>query len=214
MRPRPLLLLGAGGLARETLAAARARTDLWDVRGALDDDARRHGTCIDGVPVLGSSDLVGDYPDAAVAACVASPRRPQARASLVKRLALPADRWATVVHPAASLAAGFVPGVGSVILAQVVVTTPVELGEHVVMMPHVLITHDAVVGAFATFAGRVSLGGGVVVGRSAYLGQGSSVRENVRVGDGAVVGMGAVVLRDIPAGETWVGLPARRLALR
>jgi sugar O-acyltransferase (sialic acid O-acetyltransferase NeuD family) len=214
MTARPLFLLGAGGLARETLAAARARPDVWDVRGALDDDPRRHGSTIDGVPVLGGCALVHDHADAAVVACVASPRRPEARADLVRRLDLPADRWATVIHPAASLPPGLTPGPGSIVLAQAVITAPVELGEHLVMMPHVLITHDDVVGAFVTLAGRVSLGGGVVVGPCAYLGQGSSVRENVRIGDSAVVGMGAVVLADVPANETWVGIPARKLAAR
>jgi acetyltransferase-like isoleucine patch superfamily enzyme len=62
-----------------------------------------------------------------------------------------------------------------------------------------------------TFAGRASLGGAVRVGESAYLGQGSSVRENVTIGAGAIVGMGAVVLHDVPAGEIWAGVPAKKI---
>jgi acetyltransferase-like isoleucine patch superfamily enzyme len=77
-------------------------------------------------------------------------------------------------------------------------------------MPHVLITHDDVVEDGVTFAGRASLGGGVRIGACAYLGQGSMVREHVKIGAGAIIGMGAVVLQDVPAGETWVGVPAKR----
>ncbi|NUS66695.1 MAG: acetyltransferase, partial [Saccharothrix sp.] len=137
--------------------------------------------------------------------------RPLGRLGVVARLGLPADRWASVVHPAASVAAGAEVGPGTVLLAGVVVTTPLRLGAHVVAMPHVLITHDDEVGDGVTFAGRASLGGSVRVGQGAYLGQGSAVREGVSIGAGAVVGMGSVVLADVPAGEVWAGNPARRL---
>ncbi len=207
---RPLLLIGAGGLAREVIAAVRLLPDVWGPVGALDDSAALHGTLIDGVPVLGRLDSLGDHPDAAVVACIANARRPLSRLNLVSRLGLPDERWATIVHPAA-VTSGASIGAGTVLLAGVVITTPLSIGRHVVAMPHVLITHDDEVSDGVTFAGRASLGGGVFVGESAYLGQGAMVREGVKIGSGAVVGMGAVVLQDVPAGETWAGVPARPL---
>jgi len=53
MTPRPLLLVGAGGLAREVLAAVRLQPSEWKPIGALDDDPSKHGADLDGVPRLG-----------------------------------------------------------------------------------------------------------------------------------------------------------------
>ena len=212
MTARPLLLVGAGGLAREVLSAVRAfDPPRWDVLGFLDDNASRHGELIDGVPVLGPLDAVAEHPDAAVVICTASTRDQASRRRIAARLDLPAQRYATVVHPTASVARGTVIGAGSVLLAFVAVTAPQEIGAHVVVMPHTTITHDDRIAGFATFASRVALAGGVSVGEAAYLGSGALVREGRSVGAGALIGMGAVVLDDVPPFEAWVGVPARRL---
>jgi sugar O-acyltransferase (sialic acid O-acetyltransferase NeuD family) len=208
---RPLLLLGAGGLARETLAAARAMPDVWHPIGVLDDDANLHGSEIDGLPVIGGIEQVHDDESASAIACIANARRPASRAVVDARLRLPAERWATIVHPAASLAAGVEVGHGSILLAGVVVTAPQRIGRHVVAMPQVLLTHDDQIGDYATLAGGATLGGSVRVGPRAYLGQRSVIREGVEIGEEAVVGMGSVVLSNVPGYETWVGVPARRL---
>ncbi|MFI6024150.1 acetyltransferase [Amycolatopsis magusensis] len=210
---RPLLLVGAGGLARETLAAVRAGTG-WEPVGALDDNPATHGTRIDGLPVLGPSTLVHEMADAAVILCVASVRRPYARRDLAARLDLPDERYATVVHPAASLAPGTEVGAGSILLAGVVVTAPQRIGRHVVAMPHVVFTHDDEAGDHSCFAARATLAGGVHIGQCAYVGQGALVREYTKIGEGAVIGMGSVVLTDVPAGQTWAGVPAKPLGER
>jgi UDP-2-acetamido-3-amino-2,3-dideoxy-glucuronate N-acetyltransferase len=49
----------------------------------------------------------------------------------------------------------------------------------------------------------------VTVGKGCVIGCGAKLRPGITIGDGAKVGMGAVVTRDVPAGATVKGMPAR-----
>lgn len=48
------------------------------------------------------------------------------------------------------------------------------------------------------------------IGKGASIGGGAVILPGLTIGEGAMIGAGAVVTRDVPAGETWVGNPARR----
>jgi sugar O-acyltransferase (sialic acid O-acetyltransferase NeuD family) len=212
-----LLIAGAGGFARETasavLAINRFSPETWNLKGFLDDDPAIHGTERGGLPVIGPLSMVDEMPDAAVVVCIGNPRNFHARQLVVERLRLPAERYATIVHPTASVGAGCLIGPGSVLLAQVALTADVTVGAHVAIMPQVVLTHDNTVCDFATIASGVRLGGGVQVERGAYVGAGALVRESTVVGEWSLIGMGAVVLHDVPPGEIWVGNPAKQLRL-
>jgi sugar O-acyltransferase (sialic acid O-acetyltransferase NeuD family) len=179
------------------------------VIGLLDDDPAAVGRRVHGIEVIGPSEAVHDHPGALVAACVASPGDPLRRLALAGRLGLPPERFATLVHPAATVAASCSIGPGSVLHAGTVLTADVELGAHVAVMPAVVLTHDDVVGEGVTFGAGVRVAGGVTIEPGAYVGSGALVREGLVIGAGAVVGMGAVVTRSVPAGEVWAGVPAR-----
>ena len=212
---RPLVLIGAGGLAREVAEAVHAVNSLgarWRLMAVFDDAEHLLGMRVAGVRVLGPVEAVRDVPDAQVVVCVASPDEPRRRQRLVARLELADDRFATVVHPSASLAGSTRLGPGSVVLALSVTTADVTIGSHGVVMPGTVLTHDDVVGDCCTFGAGARLGGAVVVGDGAYVGSSAAVRESCRIGAGALVGMGAVVTRDIPPDEVWAGVPARRIA--
>jgi len=200
-------LLAASGLAREVAADLAGH---YRVVGILDDDVTRHGEQVAGIPVLGGVDLaVLHHADLLV--CIGSGH---GRRRLVDRLAglgVGDDRYATFISSAAHVPPGNRVGVGSILMAGVVLTADVSVGRHVVVMPNVSLTHDNVVADFVTLAAGVSLGGSVVLGAASYIGMNASIRQYVEVGPGATVGMGSVVLKNIPAGETWLNVPARPL---
>jgi UDP-2-acetamido-3-amino-2,3-dideoxy-glucuronate N-acetyltransferase len=50
-----------------------------------------------------------------------------------------------------------------------------------------------------------------VVKQGAFIGSGAVILCGLTIGQGAAIGAGAVVTRDVPAGEVWVGNPARFL---
>lgn len=209
---RPLLLLGAGGFAREAAEVVHALNGVrpaWDLLGFCDDDHELHGRRLEGVPVLGGTDLAAAHPDAALAVCSGSPANYFSRARIVARLALAPERYATLVHPGAAVATSATLGPGTVVLAGAVLTAAVSVGAHVAVMPQVVLTHDTRVGDFATLAGGVQLAGGAQVAEGAYLGAGTLVREGRRVGRWSLVGMGSLVTRDVPDLEVWYGRPAR-----
>ena len=48
-----------------------------------------------------------------------------------------------------------------------------------------------------------------MIRRGASIGAGSTILPGLTIGENAIVGAGSVVTKDIPAGELWLGNPAR-----
>jgi sugar O-acyltransferase (sialic acid O-acetyltransferase NeuD family) len=213
MTPSPLLLIGAGGFARETIELVRAidrEAPSWELIGLLDDDPELRDTQIHDVPILGPCSAAAEHPEALVVACVASPDDPLRRLRLVERVALPLERYATLIHPRATIAETATIGPGSVVHANTVLTADIRLGAHVAVMPSVVLTHDDVVEDGVTFGAGVRVSGAVTIEDGAYVGAGALLRERIRIGSGALIGMGSVVTKSVPPGEVWHGgSPAR-----
>jgi len=213
----PLVIVGAGGFGREVhdvveaINANSATTGqpLIEMLGFVDDGEPDEELIDDrGVPLLGSVDKLAALPSEVqyvIGIGNGSVRRRIAEwANGLERTA------ASLVHPTAILGRhGISVGVGSVICANVAVTTNVRIGQHVHLNLAATVGHDAVLGDFVTVYPNVSVSGAVVLEDEVTLGTGSVLIEQRRVGARTTVGAGAAVVRDLPTDVTAVGVPAR-----
>jgi sugar O-acyltransferase (sialic acid O-acetyltransferase NeuD family) len=213
---QPLVILGAGGGAHDvldTVEAVNAVRPAWRVVGFL-DDARPAGGLHLGLPVLGKVGEAARFPGHRFINVIGSDRSYLRRPDVVASAALPPERFATLVHPAASVSARARLGRGVHVAYGVSVGGGAVVGDHVCLCPGALVGHDTVLEDYALVGPGAVVSGFARLGRTTYVGARAVIRQSLRVGERALVGMGAVVVREVAEGGTVVGNPARPLARR
>jgi acetyltransferase EpsM len=133
------------------------------------------------------------------------------RTELLEKLAIPDSRLATVRHPTAWVASTAQVGPGCVLMPLSSLGPNAQLGSNTHMYSQSFVGHDTVVGTHVFIANNASVGGRVRIENAAHIGSNATIRERLTIGEYSIVGAGSVVLCNIPAGETWVGSPARAL---
>jgi len=206
---KPIIVVGAGGFGREVLAiiaAINAVEPTWDIVGVLDDDdsdARQSLLARMGATITGPvSDLAST-----TAAAVLAIGSPSARSRIDGQF--PANEWATIVHPQATLAQCVRLREGGIVAPGARLSIAVTAGRHIQVDQNATVGHDTLIGDHVRLNPQACVSGSVTVGDRTLIGAGAVVLEGRTLGSGVIVGAGAVVTSDVVDGATVKGVPAR-----
>ena len=206
-----VVILGAGGFAREVLDILMARNAIssqYEILGFIDENADRWGRVLNGYPVLGGFEWFGTRDRAQIRA-ICGIGNPAVRRKLVQKALALGLRFCTVVHPTAVLTPFVELGEGVVVTAGCIFTNQIKVGNHVHVNLDCTIGHDVIVEDFCTVAPGVHVSGNVHIKTGCDIGTGAVIIQGITIGEWSIVGAGAVVTKDIPANTTAVGVPAK-----
>ena len=208
-----LIGLGAGGHSKVVIEILNLLGQ-YEVFGLLDRDPELEGTKIQGVKILGDDSLLPQLAERGVKyffVGLGSTGDARPRKILFEKAREFNLKPVEVIHPRAVISPSAHIGGGAQIMANAVVNPSSVIGINNIINTGAIIEHDCVLGDHVHIATGAKLASSVKVGDMAHIGAGATVRQLINIGEGAIVGAGAVVVKDVPAGHTVVGNPAKRL---
>lgn len=202
------LIVGAGGQGRVVLEILRAQGK-YNPIGFLDANPDLLDSSINGVPVLGHMNVLPRLKQKKVRHAIVAIGDNAARVSLAAVLVEHGYELINAIHPSAVVSPTAELGRNIAVCATAVVGTDAKVADHCIINTGAIVDHECMIAAGVHVGPGVLLAGRVTVGEKAFLGLGCRVIPCLSIGAGAVVGAGAVAIRDVPAGATVVGVPAR-----
>lgn len=228
---KDLIIIGAGGAGREILGTALDNPCCnhdWRIKGFLDnrpnilDAYAKHGSDVEhpidfseekheryrrDYPVLGDP-LTYVPQEADVFLCALG--NPADRKKYVEPLVERGAQFIRLVHPLALVASTASIGPGSIIGAYVSLSPDCRIGQHVSVSIFSVIGHDTQIDDWTEVGAHCTIGGNVSIGAAARVYPASTLLPKVNIGERAVVAAGSVVFKNVKAGTTVLGNPARR----
>ena len=169
-------------------------------------------TQVCGYPVLGRTDDVGkllENPEYHFMWGIHMIGRNILTEKTFRRVNIPRERFATIVHKTAFVADSAILEPGAFVMSNCYVGAQARIGQCSLMMANSLVGHNTTVGPLCHFSVGSITSSYITIGLCSDVTLGAKVIEKVKIGNFAVAGAGSLVTRDIPDYEIHVGTPAR-----
>ena len=195
-----MVIVGAGGHALEVL------NELKQVNqpvSAFYDEINFHVNELFGIPVLHELDALPMEP------FILGVGKPELRRQLFEQLIGKLSVASVISATAQVCDLGVKLGEGLNLMHHVYVGPNVILGDGTLVNAKSSIHHDSRIGSFCEICIGVCIAGRCTIGNEVFIGMGALILPGVTIGDKAIIGAGAVVTKDVPAGVTVKGVPAK-----
>ncbi|MBI3172740.1 MAG: acetyltransferase [Chloroflexi bacterium] len=210
-----IVIVGASGHGK-VVADVVERDGKFAILGWIDSYKPAGGEFF-GYPVLGAEDALFDlWQRREIVGGLIAIGDNWSRGRMVEKIhSLAADFvFVTAVHPSAQIARGVSIGVGTVLMAGVVVNSDSRIGAHCILNTRASLDHDCVMDDCSSLAPGVTTGGTVTIGAYSAVSLGVNILHGKTVGAHTVVGAGALVREDLPDHCVAYGVPARVIRRR
>lgn len=200
-----LIIIGASGHGK-VVADIAIKINKWQSIAFLDDDESIRTSM--GLEVIGKTADAFTYNDEAdfFVAIGNNATREKIQEKLIEQ----GLNVVSLIHPSAIIGTDVEIGIGSVVMAGVVINSSTRIGKGCVINTSSNLDHDNVIEDYVHVSPGVRTAGSVCIGKGTWLGIGSIVSNNVNICSCCKVGAGAVVVKDITEPGTYVGVPVRK----
>ncbi len=211
-----LAIIGAGGFARELAWLVRdinRAAPRYEFLGYVVSDLSRVSEHDSRAQILGDYEwIAANLRD--IDALAIGIGTPSTRKSVATELEMrfPQLEWPSVVHPTVQFECSSAQiGKGVILCAGVIGTVNIAIEPFCLVNLSCTIGHEAWIGKYSVLNPTVNISGGAHLGEEVLVGTGAQVLQYIRIGDRTTIGAGAVVTRDVGAGKTAGGVPAKCL---
>jgi sugar O-acyltransferase (sialic acid O-acetyltransferase NeuD family) len=204
-----MLIIGAGGLAKEVLEIFHQKDKLGNLY--FYDDVTND------LPekLYGQFEIISNMDDAIELfkndnRFTVGIGNPRLRKMMCEKFMNAGGRLVSAISPSAHIGSYETSiAEGCIIMTGTVVTNNVSIGKNCLINPNCVISHDSAIKNNVEISPGVKITGHCYIDEDCSVGTGAILLPKVRLGKNVTVGAGAVVTRNVEDGLTVVGIPAK-----
>ena len=208
-----LIIIGAGGMGRSVYWIASESigygTD-FDIKGFIDDDLSSMDGFDNYPPLLGT---IEDYKPAEDDVFTCSIGNVSSKHLVCDKLKQRGAIFKTLIHRTASIQGNTKLGDGCVVCTFALISNDAVIGENCLIQAFSTLGHDCSIGNYVRIDPHAVIVGGVIIKDRATIHTGAVVSHQVVVGEDAVVAACSFVIKEVDAGTTVFGNPAKSLPI-
>lgn len=207
-----MLVIGAGGLAKEILEILSVEMNLPDEKIIFFDDINKEEDLL-----FSRFKILHDFHEVkAYFQLKKNPRytlglgTPSKRRDFSEKIGKVGGQLTSLISKNAKIGSFNTNiGKGTVIMPGVIITNNIQIGKGVLINLNSSVSHDTIVSDYVEIACGVNIAGRCKIEKNVFIGTNATILPNLTIGENSIIGAGAVVISDVPRNVTVVGNPAK-----